>query len=301
MKNAESKKIKRVAIQGGYGSFHETAALSYFKDDAEVVPCVTFEDVFFAVNSNQADCGLMAIENTVAGSLLHNYTLLRDSKLKVTGEILLRVRQNLMALPGQSIAEITEVHSHPIAIAQTREFFKPYPHIKLIETDDTALSAEMILNENRVGVGAIASQRAADLFGLEILAKGIETNKRNFTRFLVVEPDDYLLSPNDRNTHNKASLCFSLPHATGSLAKVLSVLAFYDINLSKIKSLPNLGKEWQYFFYVDVTFDDLLRYTQSLDAIRPLTINLEILGEYESAQTIVQSPVPSQTLSQVKN
>jgi len=301
MKNEESKKIKRVAIQGGYGSFHETAALSYFKDDAEVVPCVTFEDVFFAVNSNQADCGLMAIENTVAGSLLHNYTLLRDSKLKVTGEILLRVRQNLMALPGQSIAEITEVHSHPIAIAQTREFFKPYPHIKLIETDDTALSAEMILNENRVGVGAIASQRAADLFGLEILAKGIETNKRNFTRFLVIEPDDYLMSPGDRSTHNKASLCFSLPHATGSLAKVLSVLAFYDVNLSKIQSLPILGKEWQYFFYVDVTFDDLLRYTQSLDAIRPLTINLEVLGEYESAQTIVQSPVPSPSLSQVKN
>ena len=301
MKNAESKTIKRVAIQGGYGSFHETAALSYFKDEAEVVPCVTFEDVFFAVSSNQADCGLMAIENTVAGSLLHNYTLLRDSKLKVTGEILLRVRQNLMALPGQSIAELTEVHSHPIAIAQTREFFKPYPHIKLIETDDTALSAKMILDENRVGAGAIASQRAADLFGLEILAKGIETNKRNFTRFLVVEPDDYLMNATDRNSHNKASLCFSLPHATGSLAKVLSVLAFYDVNLSKIQSLPILGKEWQYFFYVDVTFDDLLRYTQSLDAIRPLTINLEILGEYESAQTIVQSPVASKSPSSVKN
>lgn len=301
MKNAESKTIKRVAIQGGYGSFHETAALSYYKDEAEVVPCVTFEDVFFAVSSNQADCGLMAIENTVAGSLLHNYTLLRDSKLKVTGEILLRVRQNLMALPGQSIAELTEVHSHPIAIAQTREFFKPYPHIKLIETDDTALSAKMILDENRVGAGAIASQRAADLFGLEILAKGIETNKRNFTRFLVIEPDDYLMNANDRNAYNKASLCFSLPHATGSLAKVLSVLAFYDVNLSKIQSLPILGKEWQYFFYVDVTFDDLLRYTQSLDAIRPLTINLEILGEYESAQTIVQSPVQSQSPSHVKN
>jgi prephenate dehydratase len=301
MKNAESKTIKRVAIQGGYGSFHETAALSYYKDEAEVVPCVTFEDVFFAVNSNQADCGLMAIENTVAGSLLHNYTLLRDSKLKVTGEILLRVRQNLMALPGQSIAELTEVHSHPIAIAQTREFFKPYPHIKLIETDDTALSAKMILDENRIGSGAIASQRAADLFGLEILAKGIETNKRNFTRFLVIEPDDYLMNATDRNAYNKASLCFSLPHATGSLAKVLSVLAFYDVNLSKIQSLPILGKEWQYFFYVDVTFDDFLRYSQSLDAIRPLTINLEILGEYESAQTIVQSPVQSQSPSHVKN
>lgn len=292
MKNAESKPIKRVAIQGGYGSFHETAALSYFKDEAEVVPCVTFEDVFFAVNSNQADCGLMAIENTVAGSLLHNYTLLRDSKLKVTGEILLRVRQNLMALPRQTIHDLTEVHSHPIAIAQTREFFKLYPHIKLIETDDTALSAQMISDEKRMGIGAIASQRAADLFGLEILASGIETNKRNFTRFLVIEPDNYTTST-ERKLFNKASLCFSLPHETGSLAKVLSVLAFYSINLSKIQSLPILGKEWQYFFYIDVSFEDVLRYTQSLDAIRPLTINLEILGEYQSAQSIVQSPSQS--------
>jgi prephenate dehydratase len=301
MKNAESKTIKRVAIQGGYGSFHETAALSYYKDNAEVVPCVTFEDVFFAIHSNRADCGLIAIENTVAGSLLHNYTLLRDSKLRVTGEILLRVRQNLMALPGQSIEELTEVHSHPIAIAQTREFFNQYPHIKLIETDDTALSAKMISDEKRVGIGAIASQLAADLFGLEILAKGIETNKRNFTRFLVIEPDDYMLNPNDRMSFDKASLCFSLPHETGSLAKVLSVLAFYSVNLSKIQSLPILGKEWQYFFYVDVTFDDLLRYTQSLDAIRPLTINLEILGEYESAQSIVQSHNSSPAQSTAKN
>jgi len=270
----------RVAIQGGEGSFHDQAAREFFQNySLELNCCTTFEDLFDQVKEHEADVVVMAIENTVAGSLLPNYSLLRDSGFSIIGEIYLRVSQNLMALPGQKIEDITEVYSHYMAIAQTRKFFKQYPHIKLIESEDTALSAKKVSKGGQRGHGAIASRMAAEMYGLEILSEEIETNKKNFTRFLA------LYKPNGKPKYeaedpNKASLSFSLPHKTGSLSHVLSIFSFYDLNLTKIQSVPILGQEFRYHFLVDLRFEDFERYKQSLEAIRPLTVDLLQLGEY---------------------
>lgn len=270
----------RVAIQGIEGSFHDQAARDYFPHrTVDLVPCGGFEDLFDSVKAGQADVAVMAIENTVAGSLLPNYALLRDSGFTVFGEIFLRISQHLMALPGQSIEHIREAYSHYMAIAQTRAFFKAYPEIHLVEADDTAASARRVAEKGLTGVAAIAGERAADLYGLEIIARGIETNKRNFTRFLLMyKPNGS--QPFKVDNPDKASLSFTLPHETGSLSQVLSIFSFYRISLTKIQSIPIIGQEWEYHFLVDLTFDDPVRYRQSLDAIRPLTHELTILGEY---------------------
>lgn len=267
--------MTKVAIQGVKGAFHEIAARQYFNEEIDIVPCKTFKDLFLSMKNSVADCAVMAIENTIAGGLLSNYSLLQQSSYKITGETYLRIKQNLLTLPGQKIEDITEVYSHHMAIAQTRKFFTKYPNIKLIESDDTALSARQIAENKEMNKGAIASELAAEIFGLNILAKGIETHKRNYTRFLVIEKQAVV-----RTEINKASLCFSLPHEKGSLSRVLSILAYYEINLSKIQSLPMLGMEWQYFFYADLTFASYEMYRQALLAIRPLITDLRILGEY---------------------
>jgi len=281
-------RAKTVAIQGGFGSFHEIAARKFFAEEIEIVTCDTFEQVTELVSTNKIDFGIMAIENTVAGSLIPNYTLLRESPVKIIGEEYLRIKQNLIALPGQQIKDIFEVHSHYMAIAQCREFFKKYPAIKLVESVDTAMSARKIQEKQLVGKGAIASDLAAELYELEILAPEIETNKRNYTRFLVLNHQNG--NGNHGSNCSKASLCFSLPHQKGSLSRVLSVLAFYDMDLTKIQSMPIVGKEFQYFFYVDLVYTDFERYKQSLSAITPLVVDLQILGEYkhgrESFETI---------------
>jgi len=271
----------RAAIQGIAGSFHDQAARDYFSDRAvELVPCEAFEDLFEAIKTGKADVAVMAIENSVAGSLLPNYALLRDSGFTIFGEIFLRISQHLMAVPGQKISDITEAYSHYMAIAQTRAFFKEYPGIRLIEADDTAASAKRVSEKGLHGLAAIAGERAAELYGLEILARGIETNKRNFTRFLL------LYKPNGEQPFkvehpDKASLSFTLPHETGSLSQVLSIFSFYKISLTKIQSIPIVGQEWEYHFLVDLTFDDPLRYRQAAEAIRPLTHELTVLGEYK--------------------
>ncbi|MFA5814171.1 MAG: prephenate dehydratase [Bacteroidales bacterium] len=270
----------RAAIQGISGSFHDQAARDYFPDrEVELVPCVAFEDLFEAVNTGKADVAVMAIENTVAGSLLPNYALLRDSGFTVFGEIFLRISQHLMALPGQSIEDIREAYSHYMAIAQTRTFFREYPGIRLIEADDTAASAKRVAEKGLAGLAAIAGERAAEMYGLDILARGIETNKRNFTRFLLMyKPNG--IQPFKVDHPDKASLSFTLPHETGSLSQVLSIFSFYRISLTKIQSIPIIGQEWEYHFLIDLTFVDPVRYRQALDAIRPLTHELTILGEY---------------------
>jgi len=276
-KNEQNK--KRIAIQGGHGSFHDIATREYFgKNNIEIVPCDNFPDVCEACMKNNVDYGVMAIENTVSGSLVFNYSLLKEYKLNITGEIYLRIEQNLLALPGQSISDIKEVFSHYMAIAQTRLFFRKYPHIKLIESKDTALSAKKISDKKIKGAGAIAGSLAGKIYGLEIIRKGIETNKKNFTRFLVMNKKQVPI--NNTNNKNKSSVVFTLPHTQGSLSKVLSILAFYELNLSKIQSLPIVGKEWEYLFYIDLIFDDFNRYRQSIDAIKPLTSELQIIGEY---------------------
>jgi len=271
---------QKVAIQGGNGSFHEIAARKYFNGNGiEILPCITFDDIANSLKTGTSKFGVMAIENTVAGSILQNYSILKEKPVTIIGEEYLRIEQNLMALPGQSIGELKEVHSHYMAIEQCRAFFADFPQIKLVESSDTALSAKEILDHQIQGRGAIASLLAAKTYNLEILAAGIETNKHNYTRFLIIEKETGLSGkPTDAD---KSSLCFSLHHQTGSLSKVLSIIAFYDINLTKIQSMPIIGKEWQYFFYIDVIFDDYLRYHQCMSAISPLVEDLHVLGEYK--------------------
>lgn len=280
---------RKVAIQGYSGSFHEQAARLFYQGrgcrsanscNVEIVECATFDGLYEALSAGTADAAVMAIENTVSGGLLPNFELLRKYGRKITGEIFLRISQNLMALPGQKIADIREVRTHYMAINQTRQFFRNYPHIRLVESEDTALSAAQIARENLYGTAAVASSLAADLFGLEILASGIETCHQNFTRFLILDEKLDM----EKEEIDKVSLCFTLPHRTGSLAHVLTILSFYDMNLTRIQSLPIPGREWQYFFYVDIRFGNYTRYRQALSAVRPLMEDLMVLGEYVSCQ-----------------
>ena len=275
--------MKKISIQGVKGCFHEQAARLFYKDygvsDPGIVECCTFDDLYRTMDSGEADAAVMAIENTVSGGLLPNFELLRKYDRKIKGEVFLRIQQNLMALPGQRIEDIKEVRTHYMAINQTREFFKDYPWIRLVESEDTAKSAADVAQQGLLGVGAVASELAAELYGLEVLAESIETYKQNFTRFLVF--DDALEV--DKSGINKASMCFTLSHSPGSLAHVLTILSFYGMNLTRIQSLPIPGHEWQYFFYVDIKFEDYLRYEQALSAVRPLMEDLTILGEYVSA------------------
>ena len=238
----------RVSIQGYAGAFHEAAARQYFRDRVvDIVPAHTFSDVVRQVENGQADVGLMAIENTLAGSLMGNYDLLQMADLRITAEVYLRIRLNLMALPGTELSALRSVHSHPVAIAQCREFFTTWPRIQLVKDADTALSAREVLEQNDPTRGAIASAAAADLYDLEILAPGIETNKLNHTRFLVLERG----RDHSADRGNKVSLSFSTTHEAGSLYRVLMVLAAYHINLTKIQSKPIIGRPFQYRFHVD--------------------------------------------------
>lgn len=275
--------MKRIAIQGVKGCFHEQAARLFYENHEQAVPdiveCSTFDGLYKSLDREAADAAVMAIENTVSGGLLPNFELLRKYDRKIKGEVFLRIQQNLMALPGQRIEDIKEVRTHYMAINQTREFFKDYPWIRLVESEDTAKSAAEVASEGLMGVGAVASTLAAELYGLEILAESIETYKQNFTRFLVF--DDALEV--DRSKVNKASMCFTLPHTPGSLAHVLTIMSFYGMNLTRIQSLPIPGQEWQYFFYVDIKFDDYVRYEQAVAAVRPLMEDLNVLGEYIAA------------------
>jgi prephenate dehydratase len=277
----------KVAIQGISGSFHEIAARKYFSDEKlEIVECHSFNDLFDSLEFGGSDVGVVAIENTVAGSIIPNYALLKSSGLKVMGEVYLRIEQHLLALKDEKLDNIKEILSHPMAIEQCQEFLNPLRrnNIKLIDSEDTALSAKRIAMGQKYGVAAIASDLAAEIYGLKILARSIETNKRNFTRFLVISSDSNYKEHTLRKNLNKASIDFKLPNENGSLSRVLSVLAYYKINLTKIQSLPIVGKEWEYMFYADLVYDDYKTYRLSLDAIRPLTIGLDVLGEYEQGK-----------------
>ncbi len=279
---------KKVAIQGIAGSYHDIAAHNYFEgEEIEIIPCNTFREVITTIKKDPSILGLMAIENTIAGSLLQNHELIRESGLNIIGEYKLRISHSLVALPGTTIHEVTEINSHPIALMQCGDFLDTIPHAKIVEKEDTALSARWIAENQLKGHAAICGKLAAQIYGLEVLAEGIETNKRNFTRFLAIADRwtaDEILRGVERD---KASLVFALPHTAGSLSKVLSVLSFYDMNLTKIQSLPIIGREWEYLFYIDLTFDDFLRYKQALEAIRPLTKDLKILGEYTNGRQSV--------------
>ena len=282
--------MKKVAIQGGLGSYHDIAAHQFFLDEEiELICCDTFEDVFKAIHEDSQVLGMLAIENTIAGSLLHNNELLRQSGVQIIGEHKLRISHSFVCLPVDDWQDITEVNSHPIALMQCREFLSQHHGMKVVETEDTALSAENIKCNNLRGHAAICSKYAAEIYGMKVLQEGIETNKHNFTRFLVVA-DPWQVDALNRTkplNPNKANLVFTLPHREGSLSQVLSILSFYQINLTKIQSLPIIGREWEYQFYIDVMYDNMLRYKQSIAAITPLTKELKILGEYEAGRSTI--------------
>lgn len=276
--------MKRIAIQGELGSFHDiTARHSFEGDQLQIICCSTFEDVIQNMKQDPTVIGIMAIENTIAGSLLHNYELLRESGMTVVGEYKTHISHCICALPGQSLDELSEVHTHPVALMQCQHYLSRHQNLKMVEAEDTAGSAKDIAEKGLTGVAAICHADAAAMYGLEVLENHIEDNPHNYTRFLIMSDPrkaDFLRAQNEAD---KASIVFSLPHEEGSLSQVLSILSFYKINLTKIQSLPIIGKEWEYLFYVDVTYDDLTRYRQSIDAITPLTRDLIILGEYRSA------------------
>lgn len=277
MDTMTAKKQLRVSIQGYAGAFHEAAARAHFTDrEVVTVPAHTFADVVEQVESGRSDLGLMAIENTLAGSLMANYDLLQTADLRITAEVYLRIRLNLMAKPGTQLSDLREVRSHPVALMQCRPFFKHWPKVELIEDTDTALSAKEVMESDDASRGAIASAAAAELYGLEILAPGIETNKLNHTRFLVLERGrDHL-----QDDGNKVSLSFSTDHESGSLYKVLMVLAAYQINLTKIQSAPIIGRPFQYRFHVDFLLEGHVSLEQALEAIRPICTELRVLGIY---------------------
>lgn len=267
---------ENIAIQGGLGSFHEAAAKSYFNQEHHLVECETFGELIRAVKSGKAKKGVMAIENSVAGSILPNYARIQESGLKITGEVFLRIHQHLMALPGETLQSINEVNSHPMAILQCEAFFKDHPHMRLVEKPDTALSAKAIAQRKLLNRAAIASEGASQLYGLEIIAREIETNKRNYTRFLIIETESNL-----QPDCQKASLCFQAKHEPGSLAKILSAMAENDINMTKIQSLPVVGQEFTYLFHCDLIGKNRTHLEQVFKKIDKLCLNMEILGVYK--------------------
>ena len=273
--------MKRIAIQGVRGSFHDIAAHQYYEgEDIELVCCNSFETLFAALKADDSLIGFMAIENTIAGSLLHNYELLRESGLTIIGEHKLHIEHSIMCLPEDHIDDILEVNSHPVALAQCRTFLSEHPAFKAVEADDTAGAAEKISRLHLRGHAAICHEGAAELYRMKVLKKSIEDNKHNYTRFLVLSDAWYADQLRDLHQTNKSSMVFTLPHEEGSLSQVLSIFSFYKINLTKIQSLPIIGKEWQYLFYADVTYNDYFHYRQCIEAVKPLTTEFTILGEY---------------------
>jgi prephenate dehydratase len=276
--------MKRIAIQGEIGSFHDIAAHQYFEgEQLQLICCNTFEQVYESMRQDPTVIGMAAIENTIAGSLLHNYELLRDSGTTVVGEHKLHITHCICCLPEDDWGTISEVHSHPVALMQTRHYLEHHPNLRIVEGDDTAGSAKMIAEGHHKGWAAICHAEAAKLYGLKVLENGIEDNKHNYTRFLVCSAPQKADMLRPLVESDKASIVFSLPHEEGSLSHVLSILSFYHINLTKIQSLPIIGHEWEYLFYVDVTYDDPIRYRQSIDAITPLIKDLLVLGEYKAS------------------
>lgn len=283
----ETRVRRRVAIQGVAGCWHDAAARAAFPDvDVEPVEAETFEELFEMLAADASLVAVVAIENTIAGALMQNHELLRTSNLRIVGEIKKRITHSLAALPGQTLEDIHEVRSHPIALMQCERYLRSHPRMKKIEHHDTAGSAREIAERSLTGCASVCSNLAAELYGLEVIADGIETNKRNFTRFLILA--DPLMAKElsvPEAEVDKASIVFTLPHEKGALSKILTILSFYDINLSKIQSSPIVGREWEYRFYVDLTFESIVRYHQAIDAVRPLLGEFKVLGEYKETKT----------------
>lgn len=271
----------KVSIQGYEGSFHQMAARQYFGKDVKVIPCATFKEVVkIASNKKESNGGVMAIENSIAGSILPNYTLLQKSNLKIVGEVYLPIKQHLLVNPGVTLADIKEVHSHPMAIQQCMDYLDNF-HWKLVDTDDTALSAKHIHQHKSKHIAGIAGKLAAELFDLQILVPNIHTQKNNYTRFLMLQrADEVIISSNA----NKASLNFITDHSKGSLAKVLTKIAEGGINLSKLQSMPIAGTNFTYSFHADMEFDHVGQFDEVIKSMKSLTAQIKIFGVYKNGK-----------------
>jgi prephenate dehydratase len=277
--------MKKIAIQGIAGSFHEDAARKYFEDEIKVVECKSFTSVCNLIDADEVSIAVMAIENSIAGSLLQNYALIREYHLKVIGEIYIHIQMNLMANPGVTKADIKTIYSHPIAIKQCAEYLeKNFPDVHLIENQDTAASGKLVHDEKLMEAAAIGNLRTAELYGLEILETGLETNSKNYTRFLILSKH---ARPNELS--NKASLCFEVGHYYGALANVLNTFAENKINLTKIQSVPIIGKPNEYTFHIDVEWDSVENYEKALHAILKNVSSLSVLGEYVRGELAIHN------------
>ncbi len=273
--------INTVAIQGVKGSFHHIVSKEFFDKPVAIIECMTFDSVVDALIKEECDAAIMALENSIAGSIIPNYALIDDHQLHIVGEHYLDIQHNLMALPNQSIEDIQEVYSHPMALLQCKDFFKDYPHIKLVEDKDTAEVAERIQKQGLKNIGAIASVLAAEIFELDILAHSIQTIKHNETRFAIVKRTN---SEVPEHEISKASLKFEADHKRGSLAAILNVMSDCKLNLTKIQSLPIIKTPWKYAFFVDVTFDVYADFLKAKSLIEIMSPSFKLLGEYKNAK-----------------
>src|SRR3569833_260603 len=270
-------KRTRVAIQGIRASFHEEAAFLHFGEEIQTIECNSFKQTFEALQNKEADYIVMAIENSIAGSILPNYTLMMSYGFPVVGEVYLPIQLHLMALPGVKFEDIKYVTSHPIAICQCVDFFDEYPHLKVVESSDTAACAKRIRDEELTDTVAIANTLAAKLYQLDIMERRIESNKKNFTRFLILTQHENV----EKKDNDKASLCFQVSNQVGALAKVLQIFAEQNKNKNKKQSMPVLGKRNEYNFYVDVEWDNTKQYDTAIRQVLKYTHNFNILGEYK--------------------
>lgn len=272
-----------VVVQGFPGCFHDEAARKYWPErDVDIIASNTFEEQSRMLSADDGpDVAIMAIENSIAGSILQNYRLMREHHFWISGEVYLRIEHNLMCLDGQKIEDLNEVISHPMAINQCLKYFKRYPHIRLIETEDTAKSAMKVANQKLANIGAIASKTAADIYNLEIIASGIETSQVNYTRFFILEKNRSEFIDDEAN---KASIYLRVKDEAGCLLKVLQIIADYGMNMSKLQSFPVLGKVNEYYFYIDLEFDDKKDFFLLHKDIKPLTLELNTLGIYKKSR-----------------
>ena len=268
---------KTIAIQGIRGAFHHEAAVLHFQEDIDILECLQFQDLVDSVESGAATQAVMAVENSMVGSILPNLAIIRKSALHILGEVYMRISQNLMALPGETISGLREVHSHPMAIMQCESFFHQYPDIRLVESADTALSAREIKENNLTGIGAIGSETAASIYSLAILSKSIETNKKNYTRFLILGHNGNALDP---SIPVKTSVAFVAPHVPGSLAGILQQLANAGVNLTMLQSLPLVGAGWEYIFHADMIFHDVSHARQVISRMRKSLQAIWVMGIY---------------------
>jgi prephenate dehydratase len=271
----------KIAIQGIKGSFHHQVAQEYYYQNVEVDECLSFEELVASVLSGKSDQAIMAIENSIAGPIIPNYALIDKNNLHIIGEHYLDIHQNLMALKGQQMEDILEVHSHPMALLQCMEFLKKYPNIKIVEDKDTAETARRIHEKQLKGIAAIASKTASEMYDLEILAPEIQTINNNMTRFVVINKEDNFVS---KDEINRASIKFELDHKRGSLAAVLNVMSDCKLNLTKIQSLPKIETPWKYSFFVDVTFEKYEDYDKAKALMIIMAEYFKVLGEYKNTK-----------------